>query len=175
MPHVIPSCSSPCSPSSHTSPSLSPSPLLLSLSPTTAATQLVAAAITAQLNRSQLNCDDSELRKIRGKRIPLSDLAKKSVKHACTFPNCGNGFPTRFSLKRHMKRHTGERPFLCPWEDNGVACGRKFGEKSTLKRHIRIHTGEKPFRCSFPMCGKLFADRVNRSRHELTHKKMDES
>jgi len=146
IPHIV---SSPCSPSSH-SHSLSPS-LLLSLSPASAAAQLaVAAAVAAQLNRSQLNCDDSDIRKNRGKRPALSELnAKKSVKHACTFPNCGNGFPTRFSLKRHMKRHTGERPFLCPWEDNGIACGRKFGEKSTLKRHLRIHTGEKPFRCSF--------------------------
>jgi len=68
------------------------------------------------------------------------------------------------SLKRHMKKHTGERPHACPYN-----CGKRFAEKSTLTRHVRIHTGERPYICKFPGCGKSFADRTNVKRHELIH------
>jgi len=70
-----------------------------------------------------------------------------------------------------MKRHTGEKPFACSWTENGIACPKRFAEKSTMKRHIRTHTGEKPYICGYGKCGKSFADRVNCSRHELTHKR----
>jgi len=83
--------------------------------------------------------------------------------HICA--HCLETFSTRFSLKRHQKKHTGERPFKCKFQ----SCGRAFAEKSTLKRHMRTHTGEKPFRCVHPGCEKTFADRTNVRRHLLTH------
>jgi len=64
-----------------------------------------------------------------------------------------------------MKKHTGEKPHVCPYP----ICAKSFPEASTLKRHLRIHTGEKPFRCSFPGCDKAFADATNVKRHEMTH------
>lgn len=60
-------------------------------------------------------------------------------KHLCTEPGCGRSFNTRFSLKRHQKKHNGARPHSCPFE----GCGRSFAEKSTLKRHVRAHTRSK--------------------------------
>ena len=56
-----------------------------------------------------------------------------------------------------MKKHTGEKPHVCPY----ASCAKSFPEASTLKRHLRIHTGEKPFRCSFLGCDKAFADAFN--------------
>jgi uncharacterized Zn-finger protein len=83
----------------------------------------------------------------------------------CDHPGCVEILRTRFSLKRHMKKHSGEKPFEC----YVPKCGKKFPEASTLKRHIRIHTGEKPFTCKVPGCGKQFADATNVKRHEMTH------
>jgi len=97
-------------------------------------------------------------------------LKRKDKVHTCEHAGCGFSFPTRFSLKRHQKRHTGEKPFLCNWVENGEPCGTRFAEKSTLKRHLQTHTGEKPFKCSRPGCDRVFADRLNCHRHERRHR-----
>jgi len=82
----------------------------------------------------------------------------------CTFPGCQAVFPTVYSMKRHLKRHTGEKPHVCEWkEEDGSVCGRSFAENSTLKRHYRTHTKEKPYVC--PLCERAFADRLNLNRH----------
>jgi len=88
-------------------------------------------------------------------------------KHKCPYDGCEDGFPSKFSLRRHMKTHTGERPFVCAWQDLslGSQCGKRFAENSTLKRHIQTHTGEKPYTCARSNCGKMFADNVNLKRH----------
>jgi len=85
--------------------------------------------------------------------------------YLCLVPGCLEKLRSRFSLKRHTKKHTGEKHHTCPFQ----GCNKKFPESSTLKRHIRIHTGEKPFNCRFANCNKAFADATNVKRHEMTH------
>ena len=88
---------------------------------------------------------------------------RNAPKFVCDHPGCADGFNTRFSLKRHLKTHSGEKPFQCD------KCPKTFAEKSTLVRHLRIHTGEKPFRCSWDGCTRSFSDRTNVKRHEAQH------
>lgn len=52
-----------------------------------------------------------------------------------------------------MKKHKGERDFVCPFEN----CQKGFYEKGNLKTHMRLHTGEKPYFCQFFGCEKSFA------------------
>jgi len=85
--------------------------------------------------------------------------------YLCLIPGCLEKLRSRFSLKRHTKKHTGEKHHTCPFQ----GCNKKFPESSTLKRHMRIHTGEKPFNCRFANCNKAFADATNVKRHEMTH------
>ena len=48
-----------------------------------------------------------------------------------------------------MRKHTGERPFMCLHE----GCLKSFTRSSHLKTHMLVHTGEKPYVC--PVDGKV--------------------
>merc|ERR1712129_113244 len=59
----------------------------------------------------------------------------------CSFDSCGKRFTTKTGLNEHIKRHIGDKRHKCPY------CNKAFVSSSNLKGHIRTHTGEKPFEC----------------------------
>ncbi|XP_006022430.2 E3 SUMO-protein ligase EGR2 [Alligator sinensis] len=61
--------------------------------------------------------------------------------YACPVESCDRRFSRSDELTRHIRIHTGQKPFQCR------ICMRNFSRSDHLTTHIRTHTGEKPFAC----------------------------
>ncbi|XP_047741758.1 longitudinals lacking protein, isoforms H/M/V isoform X16 [Hyalella azteca] len=61
------------------------------------------------------------------------DWYSRIAKHMCGF--CNKKFNTPSKLARHVRTHTGERPYLCP------QCDQRFNQKEILHRHLRTVHG----------------------------------
>ena len=67
-------------------------------------------------------------------------------KFVCCY--CNKAFRDSYDVRRHMRIHTGEKPYSCE------ICGKDFAQKSQVKSHM------------IP-CGKYFSVKDNLKSHQV--------
>lgn len=82
-----------------------------------------------------MNTQGGGQKEIRDKVKPENEVEGEDDKipgaYDCNI--CGRSFPFLSSLSQHMRRHTGVRPYKCPY------CDHRASQKGNLKVHIRSH------------------------------------
>lgn len=113
--------------------------------------------------------------------------------HLCSY--CCRTFTAKNNLKRHIRRHTGQKPYKCSH------CPKSFFRRDDLKGHMIRHEYIKPFRCCLcqkgytdracvknhmakehgsrlmhvcPLCGESFASEETFSSHKATHPELQQ-
>ncbi|XP_058122329.1 zinc finger protein 267-like [Anopheles coustani] len=74
---------------------------------------------------------------------------------------CHRAFGTRARMERHVRSHTGERPFACR------LCPKTFAYAGQLSAHMSRHNNERGHQCE--QCGKGFFNKAMLGQHLATH------
>ncbi|XP_019631525.1 PREDICTED: zinc finger protein 37-like [Branchiostoma belcheri] len=113
---------------------------------------VVDAGVSMEMDQSLLNQQQQEM------EMPEASCSTRKL-HRC--PHCNYATTWSSVLTRHLRTHTGEKPFKCP------DCDYSASQKGTLDRHMAVHNGERPFVCS--ECGYRAIDKSRLTRHFKTH------
>lgn len=101
---------------------------------------------------------------------------------------CGKLIDTVKNLENHMRFHTGERPYICSYCNEGFItssnlrahermhsnitytcneCNKVYKSERTFKKHVRTHNPDKYYDCQY--CDRKFISSRDRNKHLYTH------
>ncbi|KAK1167513.1 zinc finger protein ZIC 4-like [Acipenser oxyrinchus oxyrinchus] len=140
---------------------------------------------SVQNMKRELTCKWTDIKETSGGRRPCSRAfgsmyelvthvamehvgGSEQAEHVCYWESCARErkpFKAKYKLVNHVRVHTGEKPFPCPFH----GCEKVFARSENLKIHKRTHTGEKPFKCEFEGCNRRFANSSDRKKHSHVH------
>ena len=85
----------------------------------------------------------------------------KEKKFVCTYDNCDYRAAESHHLVRHIRTHTGEKPFRC------TECEYTAAEAGTLSRHLKTHgvDASKAHSCSESGCAFTSSSKMLLSKH----------
>lgn len=119
------------------------------------------------------------------KNVRLKTGGKKNESKVCM--ECGRQYQTNYKLQEHMRKHTGEKPYSCSYQDckkafrlvnsikkkkfNNALCLVRivicFRSKIGLAQHEANHSGQYEFSCG--TCGKGFQCKSYLVVHQRVH------
>jgi KRAB domain-containing zinc finger protein len=109
----------------------------------------------------QCECCNEMFETLKDLRVHLKAHNRPHLPAIFACCECDRRFSWQSHIERHMKVHTGDRPFTC------YACDKQFAQIGNLNTHVRTHTGDRPYTCD--ACGKRFSRIDNLNTHQRIH------
>ncbi|XP_064645343.1 zinc finger protein 234-like [Lineus longissimus] len=159
--------------------------------------QVATATEASEKDDSDGSDEETEIDEVEAEPSPKVGKKTKVEKRIWKCDTCGDVFPWKKGLTKHMRVHRPSKP-RAEVESFQCHCGKRYASKGSLQSHKHLHHGEMPYRCPYccvgfvkiqhmrahektahpdekkyecETCKKRFNDRRNFRQHQLIHGK----